>query len=392
MKKAKMKTLGNLPCLIPLVAAVLVCNAMTCHAYEVWIGTLGWQQRMHEHPEDWARTAALVEGLNVNWGRGQKDPDRLNPVSRKDVISRFSKAKMNASQVLPHGIEPITNESDWQRAFDRADSMGYKLEHLYTYNGGKGKVWSESDHKLLRAWLDRKGHENVKIAFNVRAGHGQLERPVIQGGGIECDLQSWKDNKGGRHELLRWMANPNNPAMRGEKTIIHCHLNFGHASDPKDLVDVWAAARLMVRDIGRDVMNTPELKEAFRSDNFVFAFFGGNWTTPEIALIPETSAEDTYAETYTGLLLSLLEQRDLFEGHSGEFPSDDLCRSFKRDPAGLRAPELNRGKGGADDPATSPELTPEGKEESKPDFRIKLREVPHEPGNAGKSGKEKSLS
>ena len=330
--------------LSPLVAAALVCGPMNCQAYEVWMGTLGWQQKMHDHPEDWARTAALVEGLNVNWGRGMPDPGRLKPDFRDEVIAKFSKAKMKSSQVVPHGAGGITAQSEWQRAFDRADSMGYKLEHLYTYNGGKGKTWSEGEHELLRAWLDRNGHEGVKIAFNARAGHGQLERSVIQGGGIECDLQSWKDDKGGRHELLRWMADPSNPAMRGEKTIIHCHLNFGHPGNPKDLVDVWAAARMMVRDIGRDVMNTPELKDAFRSDNMVFAFFGGNWTTPEISLLPETLDETTYAESYTGLLLSLLEQRDLFEGRSGDFPSDDLCGSFKRDSAGLGTLELNRGE------------------------------------------------
>ena len=331
------------------------------------MGTLGWQQKMRDHPEEWARTAALVEGLNVNWSRGQTDPDRLKPDSRDEVIAMLSKAKMNASQVVPHGAGPITNESDWQRVFDRADSMGYKLVHLYTYNGGKGKTWSDGDHKQLRNWLDHNGHTDVKIAFNARAGHGQLERPVIQGGGIECDLQSWKDDKGGRHELLRWMADPNNAAMRGERTIIHCHLNFGHAGDPKDLVDVWAAARLMVRDIGRDVMNTPELKEAFRSDKVVFAFFGGNWTTPEIRLLPELSDENTYAESYTGLLLSLLEQRDLFEGRLGHFPSDEQCRSFERDSAGLRAAELKLGEQDrTDQPAAAPESKAEGKKKTKP--------------------------
>jgi hypothetical protein len=362
-----MRTRKELFCFGPLVAAALVCNSMDCQAYEVWMGTLGWQQKMSEHPEDWARTAALVEGLNVNWARGQADPDRLDPEFRDEVIALFAKAKLNASQVVPHGNESITDESDWQRAFDRADSMGYKLEHLYTYNGGKGKTWSEGDHKRLRAWLDCNGHEDVNIAFNARAGHGQLERAVIQGGGIECDLQSWKDDKGGRHDLLRWMADPSNPAMRGEKTIIHCHLNFGHASDPKDLVDVWAAARMMVRDIGRDVMNTPELKEAFRSDKIVFAFFGGNWTTPEITLLPETADENTYAESYTGLLLSLLEQRDLFEGRLGDFPSDEQCRSFKRDSVRLKAAELKmREQGGADQPATAPKSKPEGAEKPKP--------------------------
>ncbi|MES2980702.1 MAG: hypothetical protein V4727_00180 [Verrucomicrobiota bacterium] len=358
-----MITRKKLFCLGPLVAAALVCNSMDCQAYEVWMGTLGWQQKMHEHPENWARTAALVEGLNINWARGQADPERLDPELRDEVIALFSKAKFHASQVVPHGNEPITDESDWQRSFDRAESMGYKLEHLYTYNGGQSKTWSEGDHQLLRAWLDRGGHKDVKIAFNARAGHGQLERQVIQGGGIECDLQSWKDDKGGRHDLLRWMADPGNPAMKGEKTIIHCHLNLGKASDPECLVDVWAAARLMVRDIGRDVMNTPELKEVFRSDKMVFAFFGGNWTTTEITLLPETKDENTYAESYTGLLLSLLEQRDLFEGRSGDFPSDEQCRSFKRDSVRLKPSELKMGEqGGADQPATAPELKPDGTE------------------------------
>jgi len=110
-------------------------------------------------------------------------------------------------------------------------------------------------------------------------------------------------------------------------------------------------------------MNSPELKEAFRSDKIVFAFFGGNWTTPEITLLPETTDENTYAESYTGLLLSLLEQRDLFEGRLGEFPSDEQCRSFKRDSVKLKASELKMGgNGGADHPTTAPKSMPEGTE------------------------------
>lgn len=112
----------------------------------------------------------------------------------------------------------------------------------------------------------------------------------------------------------------------------------------------------MVRDIGRDVMNTPELKEAFRSDKIVFAFFGGNWTTPGISLLPETLDENTYAESYTGLLLSLLEQRDLFEGRSGDFPSDKQCNSFERDSGKLKA---SGSKSGKQDGARQPHAAPE---------------------------------
>jgi hypothetical protein len=142
--------------------------------------------------------------------------------------------------------------------------------------------------------------------------------------------------------------------------------------NPKDLVDVWAAARMMVRDIGRDVMNTPELKEAFRSDRVVFAFFGGNWTTPEITLLPETTDENTYAESYTGLLLSLLEQRDLFEGRLGDFPSNEQCGSFKRDSVRLKASEMKmREPGGDDQPATAPRSKPEGAEKPKPESKAR---------------------
>lgn len=298
--------------------------------YEVWMGTLGWQQGLHDTPDQWDNTAALVDGLNINWAPGQDDPNRLNPGDRAEVIAMFTKAKHHASQVVPHGNAPITAETDWQRSFDRAQAYGYTLEYLYTYNSGPGKSWKPQEHETLRAWLDANGHADVKIAFNARSGHGVLERPVVVGNGIECDLTSWKENKGQRHELLRWMADPNNPATRGEKIVIHCHLNFGKVTNREDLVDVWAAARMMVRDIGRDVMNTPELKEVFASDRMVFAFFGGDWTTPEISLLPETLNETTYAESYTGLMLSLLEQRPMFEGKSGTYPTDEQCQSFAR--------------------------------------------------------------
>lgn len=126
------------------------------------------------------------------------------------------------------------------------------------------------------------------------------------------------------------MADPSNPATKGEKIFIHCHLNFGQAKNQADLADVWAGARLMVRDIGRDVLNTDELREVFQSDRIVFCFFGGNWATRHITLLPELIDDRTYAKSYTGLLLSLIEQRDLFEGRLGSFPCDAQCKSTDR--------------------------------------------------------------
>ena len=315
-----------------MVVAALLYLPMSSYGYEVWMGTFGWEKAMAASPEQWAGTAAAVDGLNVNWAPGHQRAARLNPTDRKAVVGRFTKAKDHAYQVVPHGTGPKTEASEWQRSFSRADDYGYKLEYLYTYSSGPEKNWKTEEHEMLRKWLDRNGHADVKIAFNGRSGHGVLERPTVQGNGIECDLQSWKENKGGRHELLRWMADPGNAATKGEKIVIHCHLDYGKGDNPADLVDVWAGARLMVRDIGRDVLNTEALQEVFRSDRLVFAFFGGNWTTPEITLLPETKDSNTYAESYTGLLLSLVEQRDLFGGHLGSFPSDEQCKSFVRVP------------------------------------------------------------
>ncbi len=330
MKQLNRSSKVKSPVVVPLMLAALLGFQGHSYGYEVWMGTLGWDKAMATSPEKWAGTAAAVEGLNVNWAPGKDKGNRLSPADRKAVIERFAKAKEHAYQVMPHGTGRKTEESEWQRPFHRADDYGYKLDYLYTYSAGRGKVWKTEDHKILRKWLDDNGQAEVKIAYNGRSGQGRLERPTIEANGIECDLTSWKENKGGRHELLRWMADPENAETKDEKIIIHCHLNFGKATNQEDLVDAWAGARLMVRDIGRDVLNTPALRKVFRSDRLVFAFFGTNWTTPEITLLPETKDSAHYAESYTGLMLSLVEQRDLFDGQSGSFPSDEQCKSFAR--------------------------------------------------------------
>lgn len=332
-----MKQLKRSSHLKSIAVAALLYVPMHSHGYEVWMGTLGWEKAMKTSPEQWTGTAAAVDGLNVNWAPGKNSPNRLRPADRKAVIGRFTKAKDHAYQVLPHGTGAKTEGKEWQRSFGRAAEYGYKLEYLYTYSAGPGKNWKTEEHEILRRWLDHNGHADVKIAFNGRSDHSVLERPTVQGNGIECDLTSWKENKGGRHELLRWMADPKNAATKSEKIIIHCHLNFGKSSNQADLVDAWAGARLMVRDIGRDVLNTEALREVLRSDRLVFAFFGTTWDTAEISLLPETKDRNTYAESYTGLLLSLVEQRDLFEGRSGSFPSDEQCKSFVRVPPEKRS-------------------------------------------------------
>ncbi len=328
----RMKQLKKSTRLKSLAVVALLYLPLHSYGYEIWMGTLGWEKEMVTSPEAWAGTAAAVDGLNVNWAPGKNNPNRLSLADRKAVIERFTRAKNHAYQVVPHGDTRKTDESEWERTFSRAKEFGYKLDYLYTYSSGPQKNWKPEEHDILRKWLDNNGHAEVKIAFNGRSGRGVLERPTVQGNGIECDLTSWKENKGERHELLQWMADPQNAATKGEKIVIHCHLNFGKSSTQADLVDAWAGARLMIRDISRDIFNTKALQEVFRSDRLVFAFFGENWRTPEITLLPETKDTITYAESYTGLLLSLVEQRALFEGRTGTFPTDEQCKSFTRVP------------------------------------------------------------
>src|SRR4030042_1217395 len=105
---------------------------------------------MYDNPGEWARTAALVDGLNVNWAPGLKDNNRLNKTFRDAVIARFTKAQRHAYQVVPHGNGPVTPDNDWRGIFSRADAYGYNLEYLYTYSSGPGKNWQANEHELLR--------------------------------------------------------------------------------------------------------------------------------------------------------------------------------------------------------------------------------------------------
>jgi hypothetical protein len=229
----------------------------------------------------------------------------------------------------PASSSPVTTNSDFSGPFNTASNYGYTIESIYTYNAGTGQTWKEDEHLILRDWLDTHGHADVKVAFNARAGTSQLTRPVIEAQGIECDLTSFNDNKGGRFETLQWMAT--NSATAGEQFGLHCHCNFAQGVVEPDGVGRWVWARRTVRNVARDILNTPAMLAEFRTNRMTFAFFAADFSDPtEMLLLPETQDGGTYGETYTGLLLSIIEQRAWFEGLLGGFPTDADCENFAR--------------------------------------------------------------
>jgi hypothetical protein len=226
----------------------------------------------------------------------------------------------------PGDFLPGVTENYVTQKMARATDWGYTIRYFMIYhqrNSETGKIesWSEADVELLRGWMDDHGYESVKLIYNARSfdSRGLATHEAIDGILNEGNTEYWAINKAGRHDLLRWADTAAAVKYKPFFFQITVHHNYdGNA---------YSEVRKMVRSISADILGDTTW---IRKDNVVFLPMVYESFPASFPFLPEHIADGSqYGNSMSGLLLSLIEQRDKFEGRGGLI-SESECESFTR--------------------------------------------------------------
>jgi hypothetical protein len=318
------------------VLTLVACLATSAQAFQVWTSTCKTPKTVLAHPDEWRVVAAQVQGLNVNFA-----PGSVNKPSRdqwRQIVARYTTARTNVYQTWAH---PEGDYSDSQaeqfvtETLNRAKDWGYSVRFILLYDKGRendaGKrrisTWTTNEVQRLRTWMDQHGHQDIKLIYNARnyspRSRSLLESPAIAAALNEGCTEYWQSNKAGRQDLLRWFTTN---ALTRDKPFFF-QITVHHDFDS----NAFAATRLMVRSISADILKSTDW---IRTDKAIFLPMVYPDYPEQFPFLPQFTPDGAaYGDSMCGLLCSLVEQKDLFEGRAAEgLISVAQCKSRSRIP------------------------------------------------------------
>ncbi|TWU28662.1 hypothetical protein [Bythopirellula polymerisocia] len=314
-----------------IVAMLLVgLLATPSFAYEVWMGTHLAQSSMANNLDDWALTASLLDGVNIN-----RAPNNTDPASNNDWRTIFGQVSHVNNTLIPLPRSGVTRdtsqinelafdeiEEEMQHQFDLADTYNYDFDHLMFYDnatGGNSYSWTETEVQHMRSWLDTNGHQDISLMWNARnfsqANQNWSANSLVDHVMIEGSADDFLNNSNNKSTLLNWLwTNPNTI----DKDVI---LQIPRSENS---MTQYASTRRVAVKLGQEL----GYENGMQSDRLVFlpVTYNDNYD-----YLPETTSNGTsYTDSLTSLALSLIEQRPLFEGRSG-IPTNADADSFVRE-------------------------------------------------------------
>ncbi len=290
-------------------------------AYEVWMSTAGATKDAALYPEQWSTVAPQIKGMNDS--RAKPDVG-VTPTEDqwKIIYDQFTNLEgafvpMARSYFGPLVHPGVTLEQAVDSRFDVEATYGYKVQNIMIYNnsvGGVGCTWTSEEIQQMRDYLDATGHADVGILWNARANtaanRDRLRETTIAGVLIEGAGDRWFTNDGDRQGLLKWLCS--DPAVTNKPVIFQVP-NDGNG---------YAGMRHLLQWLGSTFMDY----EFMRSSRYTFMPI----TYGSMVFQPELTSPTHYADTITGATLSMIEQRDLFEGRLAVMPTVADAYSFYR--------------------------------------------------------------
>jgi len=326
MEIDRMKNIAvNLTRIISMVLLLtIVGSASICSAFEVWIGTSCTPHNAAVKPETWANTAKHVTGLNINLApcKPAKDTPSENETActRKDsriILAQYGDAAKKGMVPIPRSAIRSETRPDkpllpdfLAGKFKEAEDIGYGIGSFMFYNNRLRDVtyqWTVEEIQAMRDWLNANGHAKVTLAYNARkfSEHAKAwcQNPLVQDILLEGEPGKFYDNKGKRQELVKWLWTDTKTANKRlifQIPVSGCENPFG---DPSGYQQV----RRFVRWLGTDLMDA----EFLQSSRVIL--LPVTYNNPTFTFYPETTNPEMYANTLTGIVLSLYEQKKLFE-------------------------------------------------------------------------------
>lgn len=321
-----------------LAGLLSLATSPVAQAYEVWTSTCRTPVFVLDRTNEWDRVAAQVQGLNINFTSTDYYPgEQPGPDNWPLILSTYATAARQTFQPFtrdyweneygPAGAG-LTLDDALPPYLARGDAWGYTVSYIMLYDirledGGPIYWWELDDITDVRNWLDSHGYGHIKLMWNAR-GDDTRERDMASHPGVdavlmEAQFEHWATNDGLRWEFLQWFTT----TYPNRDVVFQTH-TFGEKTK-----DEYTGIRRFVRSISADILSSTDF---VRSDHCIilpmtYIVYHDYWS-----FLPEHEpAGDRYADSMTGLLLSLIEQKDQFTGTaSGGLISYDGCASFER--------------------------------------------------------------
>ncbi|WP_136078314.1 hypothetical protein [Pontiella desulfatans] len=320
------------------IIGIVLLVAGWADAYQIWTSTCRTPAFVLERTDQWDRVAAQVKGLNINFTSTDYYPgEQPGPNNWPLILSTYATASSQTFQPFTRSAwendwgpagEGLTLDDALPRYLARGDAWGYTISLIMLYDirlesGGPIYWWNPDDITEVRNWLDNNGYSHVKLMWNVRQDNAR-ERDLSAHPGVdavlmEANFEHWETNDGNRWGFLQWFTT----TYPNRDVVFQLH-TFGEKTK-----DEYTGIRRFVRSISADILGSTDF---VRSDHCIvlpmtYVPFHEYWS-----FLPEHEpAGDLYGDSMTGLLLSLIEQKDLFEGTApGGLISSNQCSSFDR--------------------------------------------------------------
>lgn len=307
-----------------LALFLVIFAAQTSCGYEVWFGLPYIPKGSHDELKDqWDIVAEKLEGMNTNNVDAQRaSADKNTAAEWKAIVQCMPTAKTNAVLEFPRthfqydgfgGAGKETLPEALVTKFRKETRLGCQIRWVMAFDNQPGEdrnlpveEWSDSDLQNLRDWLDNNGHADVKIITTVR-NNGTRSRSfsrkaIVEGVSIEAKAELWFENSGSRQDYLLWALS--------EPLVKDKHFKFQVPFNRNGNDSGYQGMREFMR-----WLSTPAMlgsTDFIRRDDVAFMVISYSDIFPHL---PETSADGTqYEDTLFSTALSIIEQRDLFEG------------------------------------------------------------------------------
>jgi hypothetical protein len=246
----------------------------------------------------------------------------------EEIFAQFTPAKENGLKEFARSTAAKDSISNWVTLwFREASNVGYRITSVMLYDNATNAgefFWTEAEVQSVRDELDARGHADVRLMFNARNDSPQVRawcsNPLVQDILLEANPQLWFDNVGKRQQLLKWIWAE--PSLQGKRLIFQLPARGAPEGGPSN----YQLIRRWVRWLSTDLMSV----EFVRSPRVVFLPITYNGDAVPFYPESEPGDEGRYVNSLTGVALSLIEQKDLFEGRRGlptEADADSYVRS-----------------------------------------------------------------
>ena len=319
-----------------LLIGVIFCALPSAHAYQVWTSTCKTPRQVLDAPDQWELMAKGIQGLNLNYSPAIGNDSNPSTEQWRQILTNYTTARSITFVPWNHPDTNVVTTNamvDWVNGqLARGSTYGY-TDIKYVFMTDTEIQWSDNDIRAMRGVLNGMGRTNIGILFNARnlseANKTTLSMPEVAAGVNEGSPDKWASNTAGRQDLLRWFTTNNATKNKPLFFQLTVHHNWNDGVENFGSNDVYQAVRLFVRSIAADILQSTNW---IGTDKAIILPMTYDPFPTNFPFLPERNlAGDAYGNSMSGTLLSLIEQRNLFEGRApGGLISVAQCKSFAR--------------------------------------------------------------